>query len=772
MNPHSAATRAADPLLADLNDAQRQAVLHVDGPLLVLAGPGSGKTRVVTRRAAHLVRSGVPTRNILAITFTNKAADEMKQRIEALGVAAGMWIYTFHALGVRLLREFGPLAGVQPGFTIYDEADRLACVKKAMEICQIGESTLRPENAVWAISRAKNELHSPDEAAAAATFPDQREGARVYGAYQQLLAQSNAVDFDDLLMRVAIVLRDNADVVERLNIRFRYVLIDEYQDTNQAQYLIAQQLSRHHRNICATGDPDQSIYGWRGANLGNILGFERDYPDARVVRLEQNYRSTGAIVALADRLIQANRRRKHKTLWTENPPGEPARLWAFRDDRGEAERIAQEICTLNRQGRPFSDFAIFYRVNSHSRGIEDALRAARVPYRICRGVAFYGRREVKDALAYLRLVVNPADDVALLRAVNTPPRGIGKVTIERIFAAAAQRGCTPLEVIAGVEQHAELRSAARHVRAFHEVIRAIADASHGSVSGAVSAALTISGLEAALREERVEGGEDRLANVQELVTSAKQYEEEHEQPTLEDFLHGISLVSDQDEVDQEAGIVLLMTLHAAKGLEFPVVFLTGAEQGTLPHERVLRIPKREDAERELEEERRLCFVGLTRARQRLYVSYARQRMVRGTVVERSPSGFVFEMNGGDMLDEDFSRVAAASSRYGDDAGDEGGGRSPRYGDSGERVIQWGSTRGAARDREDSLSQSEMIAKAAAASDSPYATWRAGDAVVHKRYGKGVVRWIRPDGAKVRGCILFGGAGEKTFVLNDAPIHKL
>jgi len=762
--------------LVDLNEPQRRAVTHRDGPLLVLAGPGSGKTRVITRRAAYLVQTGVPPHNVLAITFTNKAADEMRRRIDALGVSRGMWVHTFHALGVRLLREFGPLARVQAGFSIYDEADQLRVVKEAMALCGVNESLVRPEAAQSAIGAAKNRLESPAEYVERAEFFDTQVIARVYEAYEQLLEQRNAVDFDDLLMRVALVLRAHPEIVERLNIRFRYVLIDEYQDTNHAQYVIAHYLAQHHRNICATGDPDQSIYAWRGADLNNILDFERDYPDAVVVRLEQNYRSTGRILQVASALIAGNRRRKHKDLWTENAAGEPAEVWRFSEGQAEAEEIGGTIVRLHAAGRPYSDVAVFYRVNALSRGLEEALRARGIPYKIARGVAFYNRKEIRDTLAYLRVSVNPADEVALRRIINTPPRGIGSATVGRLLAAAERSRRPLLEVLRDPIEQAALKTAGKKVRAFVELLDRIQAATTGTVAQAVSATLTLSGLEAALEKERDDGGEDRLANVRELVTAAQRYDQEAEAPSLADFLNRVALVSDQDAVDESAGVVMLMTLHAAKGLEFPIVFIVGLEQGLLPHENALR--ERGD----IEEERRLCFVGITRARERIILSHAAQRVIRGVPTPRAPSQFLRELDPAATVVHSFERaladgrvLGAASNRVRAEAPDADGfvplddhlppEESRRR---SRRKTRW--SRDEFADREDL----EIIAAAAevGAASSPYGAWKPGTFVRHDVYGVGQVVWIRPGGGQTRAAIQFAGCGEKTFILELAPIQKL
>lgn len=783
---------AREALLADLNEAQRRAVMHIDGPLLVLAGPGSGKTRVITRRAAYLVHSGVAPRSILAITFTNKATDEMKRRIEALGVARGMWVYTFHALGVRLLREFGPLANVQPGFTIFDDDDQRRLLREALAAEQVSENSLKPEAAQHAISTAKNRLLTPEQFAAGAGDFQQRTVARVYAAYQQMLERQNAVDFDDLLMRVAIVLRDHPEIAERLNIRFRYVLIDEYQDTNHAQYLIARYLSQYHRNLCVTGDPDQSIYAWRGADISNILEFERDYEDAVVVRLEQNYRSTGSILRAADRLIACNRKRKPKKLWTESGEGEPVRLWEFSEGGDEAEQIARTIRTLvEEEGREYGDIAIAYRVNALSRGLEEALRNHGIPYRVARGLEFYNRREIRDTLAYLRVLVNPADELSLLRIINVPARGIGKTTIDRLRDAAAERKRPLIEVLHSAAQIPALKAAAKKVEGFVRLLDQLAPLREGPVSVAVSEVLKRSGLEAALRAEDAAEGEDRLANVQELVTAAVAYEQQAEEPSLAEFVNRIALTSDQDAIDEGRSAVLLLTLHAAKGLEFPVVFIVGLEQGLLPHERALR------GEGDVEEERRLCFVGITRARELLVLSRARQRVIRGVLMPRAASMFVHEVGDETVVAERFLRDSWGRLDQGGgprlvpvehedappederprrgfgevepdepferDAGRHGGLREVRGDESDD--FAFGANRPAPR-------QAPAAAEAPGEAAGVYAGWKAGTLVEHDSYGVGQVLWVRANPGQTRAAILFAGYGEKTLILEHAPVRLL
>ncbi len=812
-------------LLADLNEPQRCAVQHRDGPLLVVAGPGSGKTRVITRRAAYLVHTGVAPRNVLAITFTNKAASEMRRRIEALGVARGMWIYTFHALGVRLLREFGALAGLAGDFTIYDEDDSLRVVKEALERVDAVRGLLEPQEVRARISDAKNRLETPAAVAAQADWHMEQAFARVYQVYQQLLEQRGAVDFDDLLMKVAIVLRDQPDLAERLSVRFRYLLIDEYQDTNHAQYLIARYLSQTHGNVCATGDPDQSIYGWRGADLRNILEFERDFPRAEIIRLEQNYRSTGHILSVADRLIQRNQYRKHKTLWTQNAAGEPVSIWQFADDRDEAERIARSIAEQRGGGRAWSDFAVFYRINAVSRGLEDALRQHGIPYRIARGVAFYQRKEIRDTLAYLRLLVNPADDVSLLRIINTPARGIGKTTIEKLRIAGNEQNRPLRELLRFPERVTGLKGGAlAKLRAFAELLDSLQPLLEVPVPEAVSQVLLRCGLEDDLRRERDSGGEDRLANVQELVTAAVRYLQEAEAPSLADFLSRTALVSDQDGVDETAGAVMLMTLHAAKGLEFPVVYLVGLEQGLLPHDRALKHAG------DIEEERRLCFVGLTRARERLFLTRVVERTIRGRPTPRPASQFLRELDDGTLAWRDFQSPRVGAPRVGvlegfvplvdDLPPDEAARIVPRRGrwratvaedhaDEIEEAAERDETalrkpgreskRAGGGTRPPELRKHEVAdetdglrdvpegaddvrpflrlrkpprSRATRQAASAFADWRAGMQVEHESYGVGEVVWVRPVGEMTRAAIRFPGHGEVVMILEYSPIRRI
>ncbi len=635
-------------LLDNLTKPQHAAVSHVDGPLLVLAGAGSGKTRVITRRAAHIARTVARPDQVLAITFTNRAAGEMRERIGALGAGRRMWVCTFHSLCVRLLRAYGHAIGISPNFSIFDDADSRALVRKAIESCDLSSDNWQPRTLLNAISSAKTQILSPGEYAARAYDFTEKSVARVYAEYQRMLTEQNACDFDDLLMHTAKMLGDHDAIRLELADRFRYLLIDEYQDTNHAQYLIATRLAETHRNICATGDPDQSIYAWRGADISNILDFEADYPDATVVRLEQNFRSTGAILSAASTLIAANERRKHKDLWTDGERGPSVRIWTCEDEQLEAQRIAADVAAYCQEGGRPGDMAVFYRVNALTRVLEDAFRKAGVAYQIARGVEFYARKEIKDVLSYLRLIANPADETAVLRAINTPARGIGKTTIGRLQAAARAGEITLDEAVATAGDNAELKTAAKkRIGVFAELVQTLRRLPASPVCSVVEAVVKESGIEKSLSNS-ADMDNEPLENVYELITAARQYDQENPDGSLIEWLQQISLVSDLDAIEMNGGAVTFMTLHAAKGLEFPVVYIVGLEEGLLPHRRTLS----EDASA-VEEERRLTFVGITRAMQRLTLSHANYRMVRGITERTVASRFVRELPADELEHEVF-----------------------------------------------------------------------------------------------------------------------
>ena len=629
-----------DRLLECLTPAQREAVQHVDGPLLILAGPGSGKTRVVTHRIAYLLQQGVHPGQILALTFTNKAADEMRSRVERLAPGQPVWVGTYHRFCARLLRKYSPLVGLEENYTIYDTDDSARTLRTVIARLKLDLAHFTPESLASAISHAKNRLVTPADYRPRPGHPLGAIAARVYPAYQAQLTAANAVDFDDLLLHVAVLLRENPEVRQSLDDRYRFVLVDEYQDTNLAQYAIARALSIDHPNLAVTGDPDQSIYGWRGANLNNILEFEKDFPDVRVVRLERNYRSTKSIVRVASQLISHNLRRKPKDLYTENGEGTPVRLVTYADQKEEARQIAAEIAGAILAGRRRPrDYAIFYRVNALSWPLERALREQGVPYQLVRGVEFFQRKEIKDVIAYLQLLNNPRDAVAFQRVINTPVRGIGKTTLERLDAHAVRRGLSLLDAARDAGSIESLsKSTVKNVQAFVALFDRLAAVAGAAVEEILGHVLAESGYKQQFANSDNEEDLQRLANIEELLSVARDFDERHAQGRpLEDFLEETSLVNDTDNWEEENDRVTLMTLHASKGLEFPVVYLVAAEEGLLPHERSRDHPE------QVEEERRLMFVGITRAQEELQISRAGYRDFRGQRKMTIPSQFLMEL---------------------------------------------------------------------------------------------------------------------------------
>ena len=626
-----------DALSSKLTASQQKAVFHREGPLLVIAGPGSGKTRVITFRIAALIDSGVLPHNICAITFTNKAADEMRQRAVVLGASAGAHISTFHSLCVRILRRYATFADINPNFSIYDESDQIKCVRQAIADCQLDTANFPPARMLDAISTLKNKLIDADVFEHQADDFFSKTLSKIYSRYQQILKDLNALDFDDLLTKAAFLLERHSDVRIELGNRFKFLLIDEYQDTNHAQYRIAKALASTHNNICATGDPDQSIYRWRGADIRNILDFERDWPDALVVHLEENFRSTPGILEVADRLIAHNHSRKEKRLISTRPFAGNVAIEPFEDEAQEAQGLAENIERLVKDGVSLGKIAVFYRVNAQSRALEEAFIRSKVPYQIVRGVEFYNRKEIRDILAYLKVIVNPADRVALLRIINTPARGIGKTTIDKVLDYASRRNIGLYEAIRIAPQIPGLPAAtAAKLTGFLNMIEDFEKETSGSVATMVEHVFTKSGIEKSLVAEGAEG-KDAIANIEELISAAAFYDKQTENPSLVDYLQQISLFSDVDAYDAGAERVALMTLHSAKGLEFDNVFIVGVEEGLLPHER-----SADDGD-ETEEERRLFFVGITRAKTNLFISFVRYRRIRGQLLRTIPSQFLFEL---------------------------------------------------------------------------------------------------------------------------------
>jgi len=623
-------------ILKDVNEPQREAITHIEGPLLVLAGAGSGKTRVVTRRIAYLLSQGVRPRNILAITFTNKAANEMTERIRQFYKFKDLWVSTFHAFSARMLRRFADRFDYPADYSIYDTTDKTRLISRVLKEFELDTSQWSPSDIETTISLAKSKMVSAEN------FSEHTQGfrenmlARIYERYEQNLRAARAWDFDDLLLRMAELLSDFEEVRESLQRRFQFVLIDEFQDTNLPQYLIARLLGEGHRNICATGDPDQSIYAWRGANLMNIFHFERDFPGVKVVRLEENYRSTKTILQAASSLISNNRLRKHKDLWTDNVQGLPLEVLYVYGETDEAREVAEIISQMKEEGSSLRDFAIFYRINAMSRSLEEALRENKIPYTIVAGVEFYQRKEVRDVLAYLKLLANPRDDVSLERVINTPPRGIGAATRNSLRTIAGEKTISLLEAGKIALQEKRFRPRAlKALEGFLDFMDELAGFDVFAVSELISAVVKKTGYREMLK--KVAAGEEREANVDEFIAAAAVYDEENPQGSLHGFLEQVALIADVDDWDDKAQAVSLMTLHSAKGLEFPVVFIIGLEEGLLPH----RLSSEDEAE--LEEERRLFFVGMTRARERLFISYVRRRSEQGRWALKIPSRFLREI---------------------------------------------------------------------------------------------------------------------------------
>lgn len=666
-----------------LTESQREAVEHFRGPLLVLAGPGSGKTRVITHRIARLIERGVSPRRMLALTFTNKAAEEMSHRVDFLVPGSRVWVSTFHRFCARLLREYAELVGLHSNFTIFDTDDQRALIKRALSDLDLDSTQYAPAKINAAISRMKNELITPDVVEAArreqVTMDFQTiVTARIYPEYQRRLRESNAVDFDDLLLHVVSLLQTNPELRSELDHQYEYILVDEYQDTNKAQYEIIRALAHDVPNLCVTGDPDQSIYGWRGARIDNILRFESDYPDAQVVRLEENFRSTQSILRVADSLIEHNVHRKAKRLKTDNESGDEVKLHRFWTGKDEAEEIASQIRRDIEAGVwEWSDIAIFYRVNWLSREIELALGRNRVPYQVAAGLAFYERAEVKDMLAYLRTIENPADRAATLRIINNPPRGIGKSTLEKLIRFADRHELTLVEAAEHAREIPELSAGpTKALLAFSELMRGLREKATGPVAELLRAVLSETSYGDDWRESDDEHEQQRLGNVIELITSAQQFDEHAgESRSLQTFLETTSLVSDTDFVDESSGKVTLMTLHAAKGLEFPVVYIVGFEQNLIPHERAMY--EQEDLRRmqmALEEERRLLFVGMTRAMKQLHLTSTVERHSFGRPLRTVRSQFETEIRCEEIdhtaLRQTFSRSVTSDEEHNQESSHE------------------------------------------------------------------------------------------------------
>ena len=759
-------------ILSSLNPEQREAVLHTDGPLLILAGAGSGKTRVITSRIGHLIseRLAAPG-EILAVTFTNKAAEEMRTRVERLlgEDCREAWISTFHSLCARLLRREAPAIGLPRDFVIYDSSDQLSVVKQAMKSLAIDDRLLQPRAALSRISQAKNRMETPEQLKGGGWNLRDEQVSKIYEVYRRTLTDASALDFDDLLLKTVELFETAERVRDFYARKFRFVLVDEYQDTNRPQYMLVRRLAAFHRNLCVVGDPDQSIYRWRGADLRNILDFEHDFPDVRVVKLEQNYRSTQVILEAASAVISRNRNRKDKKLWTEQQGGARIVYYRAADEIEEADFITKGIRETARH-QPDAMTAVLYRTNAQSRAIEDAMMREGVAYRIIGGVRFYERREIKDALAYMRLIINPHDDVSFRRVVNVPARAIGKSVMDALDSidpdaetlhtpllnAGLQPAVSPRSMWArlhvALEQRRLPTRALSALRGFRDLVAGLASEAPGkSVSIMLGLVLDRSGYLHGLRDERTEEAEGRIENLMELVSAAREYEQREEDPALSGFVDRLSLLSEADEGSgsQEAR-VWLMSMHAAKGLEFPVVVVAGMEEGLFPHSR-----SAED-EDEIEEERRICYVCLTRARERLVLTGAARRRIFGDYQATEPSRFLSEIPEGLM-----DRIEPAPPRWQQQGYELKNPYARRYGNRGA---------GGRRDGNAGSASVEPTFDYAKEDQSSTSGVRNGMRVRHKQFGVGTIVEVDDQGDDVKVTIRFLSVGTKKLLVRYAGLE--
>ena len=749
---------SAESILAGLNPQQKKAVQITEGPLLVVAGAGSGKTSVLTRRIAYLVaEKGIAPWNILAITFTNKAATEMREREhKLLGLQAdSIWMSTFHALCVRILRRDAEKIGYTSNFSIADSAEQLTLIKHIQKEQNINPKMYEPRRILSAISNGKNDLLTPDAYSASAASPFEKVTAQVYQEYQKRLKNDQIMDFDDLIMQTLVLFKTDPAVLHYYQNKFRYLLVDEYQDTNQAQYELCHALAAQYKNICVVGDADQSIYGWRGANMENIMNFEKDYHDAGVqtVKLEQNYRSTGHILAAANAVIKNNSNRKAKKLWTDQ--GEGAKVTYYRAQSGDDEAhfiIAKIQEEVKEKKRSYHDFAVLYRTNAQSRTVEESFVKSNVPYQIVGGHKFYDRKEIMDIMAYLKLVANPSDSMSFNRIINTPKRGIGPVSVRRFMDFARDNNLSILGAFDHLNMSGVTARAATKLSDFGAKLRdAINFAKDHSVTGLTEKILQDFGYTAALKAEHTIEAETRLENLDEFLSVTKRFDDEYEENddsdetenALSDFLAEVSLLSDQDDLANNDDQVALMTLHAAKGLEFPVVFLVGMEDGLFPLSRALM----EDDQ--LEEERRLAYVGITRAKRELFLTNAYSRMMYGRMQNNPPSRFLEEIDQDDLDIENSVPITFSNDNY--------------------------QTQTAPFANADERARAQVYTpkvKPAGAVGAEKKGWNVGDQVEHKSWGKGVVTKVNGKGEDMELDIAFSGKGIKRLLAAFAPIKKV
>lgn len=750
-------------ILADLNPQQLEAVSTIDGPLLVVAGPGSGKTRVITTRIAFMLEQGIAPWRILAMTFTNKAAAEMRHRVERFHPTSELHVSTFHSFGAWLMRREADALGYSRSFSIYDTDDRDSLIRRIMKELKIDNAVVTASTAGYTISDAKNRAITPAAFHGGAYDVQSKAVAEIFSRYEEALREANALDFDDLLTKPLELFLKHPDALAKYREKFSHLMIDEYQDTNAIQYRLARLLSERHQNLCVTGDPDQSIYSWRGADIRNILNFEKDFPNAKVVLLGQNYRSTQTIVRAADALVRHNVSRKPKDLSTENETGTPISILKCQTETHEARAVAAAIEKLRGEELRYGECAIFYRTNAQSRALEQGLRERNVPYHLVGAVSFYQRQEIKDVLAFLRLIVNPRDPVAFARALTRPSRGVGEGTINKLHEAALKHDATLLQVAADPKAYGVQRVPAKGaagLREFSEMYARILAGELYPIENVIATVLEDSGYKKMLEESIDPRAADRLDNVNELLSDARTKEEENPELDLSSWLEQIALVSDTDKLDMQADAVKLMTLHAAKGLEFPAVFMTGMEEGVLPHSRSIQ------GDGDIEEERRLCYVGITRARRFLALSYARNREAFGRSQRNAPSRFMVEIPGELTVTDDQTTYSGAGMQ---DFAEWFTGRGkpvPRR-DDNDDPFDFGDLPEVEDGPADHLAKPRTRPPVHDPADP--GTLRSGDRVRHGVFGVGKVVDIGGNG---RVKVFFQGWGEKSLALEFARLEKL
>ena len=752
-----------------LNDKQKEAVLSTEGPCLVIAGAGSGKTKVLTHKIAYLMQEkNVKPWSILAITFTNKAANEMKERVENLigDVAKDMWIGTFHSICVRILRRYIDRIGFTSSFIIFDSSDQRTLVKQCLKQLNVDDKMLNDRAVLSEISNAKNEMLEPDAYKLRTNNEIRKETiAKIYESYQKRLRENNAIDFDDIINYTIRILSENPDVLEYYSNKFEYVLVDEYQDTNKAQFTLVSILAARHGNITVVGDNDQGIYSFRGADITNILNFEKDFPGTKIIKLEQNYRCTQNILDAANAVIKNNETKYEKKLWTENGKGGMITVFRGNDEYDEANFVVENINRLRREEyMTYNDFAVLYRMNSQSRSIEDILRRENVPYKIIGGLKFYERKEIKDTIAYLRLIQNPSDNLSLTRIINEPKRGIGKTSLDNVQQIAVQSETSMYDVIKRADEFGLNRVFVNSREFVSQIEELRAKKDNIKISDLIKETLNKTGYTKALEDEDTTEAETRLENIEEFLTVAMEFEEQMAENSLEEFLEGITLSSDLDNADDQEDSVTLMTLHSAKGLEFPVVFLVGMEEGIFPGYKSIGEPK------ELEEERRLCYVGITRAKQNLFISCARQRTIFGSTSCNQVSRFVKEipkelMDGFDENFEDKPQKTYEDYQY-----------EWKYGNSHVTSYTSDEVKSSKPAMQYSFRTAESflnnLTKKPANASVDISIYRAGQRVYHKKFGEGKINYVEAEGDDAKVDITFDKIGHKRLMAKYAGLEVL